>query len=257
MFDDVIYNRHMFYRDKFYEYKRFCERIATSKSRCHPPPPLEYPFLKHRMKKHQMEKERQEDIEYNNNLLIKKYKSMYKNHNKYHPSNLRFPSLPPSLKFSSGTQYYYELVHQNNYLGNKIKQIQRSKGSYNSEKHIKDYRKAKELGDKIAERSKYKNLLLNIITPFTYEKRLNKLLEKKKTEQKRNKIISKPNFYNTTKGFYRPVQNNNLNLDINDIKNSKDVKVKDTKDTISTLDKDKKIVIERENMTVTKEETIG
>ena len=113
------------------------------------------------------------------------------------------------------------------------------------------------MGDKIAERSKYKNLLLNIITPFTYEKRLNKLLEKKKTEQKKNKIISKPNFYNTTKGFYSPVQSNNLNLDIDDIKNSKDVKVKDTKDTISTLDKDKKIVIERENMTVTKEETIS
>ena len=65
MFDDVIYNRHMFYRDKLYEYKRFCERIATSKTRCHPPPPIEYPFLKHRMKKHQMEKEKQEDIEYN------------------------------------------------------------------------------------------------------------------------------------------------------------------------------------------------
>ncbi len=120
MFDDVIYNRHMFYRDKLYEYKRFCERIATSKSKCHPPPPIEYPFLKHRMKKHQMEKERQEDIEYNKNLLIKKYKSMYKNHNKYHPSNLHFLSLPPSLKFSSGTQAYYELINQNIYLGNNM-----------------------------------------------------------------------------------------------------------------------------------------
>jgi hypothetical protein len=184
MFDDVIYNRHMFYRDKLYEYKRFCERIATSKTRCHPPPPIEYPFLKHRMKKHQMEKEKQDDIEYNKNLLIKKYKSMYKNHNNYHPSNLHFLSLPPSLKFSSGTQYYYELVHQNNYLGNKIKQIQNGIGNYNSDKNIKEYKKAKELGDKIAERSKYKNMLLNLISPFTYEKRLNKLLEKKKKEKK-------------------------------------------------------------------------
>ena len=176
MFDDVIYNRHMFYRDKLYEYKRFCERIATSKSRCHPPPPIEYPFLKHRMKKHQMEKEKQEDIEYNKNLLIKKYKSMYKNHNNYHPSNLHFLSLPPSLKFSLGTQQYYELVHQNHYLGNKIKQIQNSIGNYNSQRNVKEYKKAKELGDKIAERSKYKNMLLNLISPFTYEKRLNKLL---------------------------------------------------------------------------------
>ena len=45
---------------------------------------------------------------------------MYKNHNNYHPSNLHFLSLPPSLKFSLGTQQYYELVHQNNYLGNKF-----------------------------------------------------------------------------------------------------------------------------------------
>ena len=242
MFDDVIYNRHMFYRDKLYEYKRFCERIATSKSRCHPPPPIEYPFLKHRMKKHQMEKEKQEDIEYNKNLLIKKYKSMYKNHNNYHPSNLHFLSLPPSLKFSLGTQQYYELVHQNNYLGNKIKQIQNGIGNYNSERNIKEYKKAKELGDKIAERSKYKNMLLNLISPFTYEKRLNKLLDKKKNTKKRCTITARPKFYNTARGFYRPKPKNILN---------------DTKERDSFISNDKKIVIERENMmTTTKEETV-
>ena len=243
MFDDVIYNRHMFYRDRLYEYKRFCERIATSKSRCHPPPPIQYPFLKHRMKKHQMEKERQEDIEYNKNLLIKKYKSMYKNHNNYHPSNLHFLSLPPSLKFSLGTQQYYELVHQNNYLGNKIKQIQNSIGNYNSERNIREYKKAKELGDKIAERSKYKNMLLNLISPFTYEKRLNKLLENKKNIKKKLTITAKPKFYNTTRGFYRPIsQKNNLS---------------DRNERTSIASNDKKIVIERENMmTTTKEETV-
>ena len=242
MFDDVIYNRHMFYRDKLYEYKRFCERIATSKSRCHPPPPIEYPFLKHRMKKHQMEKEKQEDIEYNKNLLIKKYKSMYKNHNNYHPSNLHFLSLPPSLIFSLGTQQYYELVHQNNYLGNKIKQIQNGTGNYNSERNIKEYKKAKELGDKIAERSKYKNMLLNLISPFTYEKRLNKLLEKKKNVKKRCTITARPKFYNTARGFYRPKPKKILN---------------DTKERDSFISNDKKIVIERENMmTTTKEETV-
>ena len=244
MFDDVIYNRHMFYRDRLYEYKRFCERIATSKSRCHPPPPIEYPFLKHRMKKHQMEKERQEDIEYNKNLLIKKYKSMYKNHNNYHPSNLHFLSLPPSLKFSLGTQQYYELVHQNNYLGNKIKQIQNSIGNYNSERNIKQYKKAKELGDKIAERSKYKNMLLNLISPFTYEKRLNKLLENKKNIKKKLTITAKPKFYNTTRGFYRPISQKNSNLS-------------DRNERTSIVSNDKKIIIERENMmTTTKEETV-
>ena len=244
MYDDIIYNRHMFYRDKLYEYKRFCERIATSKSRCNPPPPIEYPFLKHRMKKHQMEKERQEDIEYNKNLLIKKYKSMYKNHNNYHPSNLHFLSLPPSLKFSLGTQQYYELVHQNNYLGNKIKQIQNSIGNYNSERNIKQYKKAKELGDKIAERSKYKNMLLNLISPFTYEKRLNKLLENKKNIKKKLTITAKPKFYNTTRGFYRPISQKNNNLS-------------DRNERTSIVSNDKKIIIERENMmTTTKEETV-
>ena len=244
MFDDVIYNRHMFYRDRLYEYKRFCERIATSKSRCHPPPPIEYPFLKHRMKKHQMEKERQENIEYNKNLLIKKYKSMYKNHNNYHPSNMHFLSLPPSLKFSLGTQQYYELVHQNNYLGNKIKQIQNSVGNYNSERNIKEYKKSKELGDKIAERSKYKNMLLNLISPFTYEKRLNKLLENKKNIKKKLTITAKPKFYNTTRGFYRPISQKNNNLS-------------DRNEKTSIASNDKKIIIERENMmTTTKEETV-
>ena len=29
MYQDIIYNRHMFYRDKQYDYQKFCERIAT------------------------------------------------------------------------------------------------------------------------------------------------------------------------------------------------------------------------------------
>ena len=186
-----------------------------------------------------------EDIEYNKNLLIKKYKSMYKNHNNYHPSNLHFLSRPPSLKFSSGTQYYYELVHQNIYLGNKIKQIQNSVGNYNSNKTISDYKKSKELGDKIAERSKYKNMLLNLISPFTYEKRLNKLLENKRKEKKRMTITAKPKFYNTARGFYRTkkIPNNN-------IEETKE------KELNKNIENEKKIIIERENMTTTKEETV-
>ena len=98
MFKNVVYNRHMFFRDKLYEYKQFCERIASSKSKYHSPPPKQFPFLKQREKKKQMEKERLDDIKYNQNLLITKLKTMYNKHNKYHPANMKFLSLPPSLK---------------------------------------------------------------------------------------------------------------------------------------------------------------
>ena len=250
MYHDLIYNRHMFYRDKKYDYQKFCERIVTSRSRYAPPPPLEFPFLKTRLKKHQMEKEKQEDIEYNKALLLKKYKSMYKKHNKYHPSNLHFLSLPPSLKFSSFTQKYYEFIKQNNYLGNKIKQIQKSPGTYNKTKNLEEYKKAKIIGDKLVESSKYKNLLLNLISPFTYEKRLNKLIESNKN--KKMKKFDKPKFYNTEKGFFKKKMvkqksNENDYFNLNRINFTDNSEVKN------------KIIIERENMnnmTTTKEDTI-
>ena len=250
MYHDLIYNRHMFYRDKRYDYQKFCERIATSKSRCHPPPPIEYPFLRSRPKKHQMEKEKQEDIDYNKILLIKKYKSMYKKHNKYHPSNMHFLSLPPSLKFSSFTLNYYEFVRQNNYLGNKIKEIQKSPGNYNKNKNLEEYKKAKIIGDKLVQSSKYKNLLLNLISPFTYEKRLNKLIESNKNKKmNRNQ---KPQFYKTERGFFQKnkipnINKKNYTLD-NLTSNTNNTEMSEFK---------KKIVIERENMgTTTQDETL-
>ena len=36
MYENVIYNRNMFYRDKLYDYKKFCERIALVKSKVIP-----------------------------------------------------------------------------------------------------------------------------------------------------------------------------------------------------------------------------
>ena len=264
MYDDIIYNRHMFYRDKIYEYKRFCERMATTKSKCHPPPPTIYPFLKHRMKKRQMEKEKQEDIEYNKTLLIKKYKSMYKNHNKYHPSNLQFLSLPSSLKFSPGSQNHYELVHQNTYLGNKIKQIQNGIGNYNSKRIIEDYKKSKELSNKIAERSKYKNMLLNIVSPFTYEKRLNKLLERNKNEKRLFSAALRSKFHKTDKDFYQGFHINSFinstrknNIINNFNNNNKNILIEREKNNITSDHvKEKKIFIERENLeTTTKEKT--
>ena len=244
MYHDLIYNRHMFYRDKKYDYQRFCERIATSKSRCNPSPPKEYPFLRTRPKKHQMEKEKQENIDYNKILLIKKYKSMYKKHNKYHPSNMHFLSLPPSLKFSSFTQNYYEFVRQNNYLGNKIKEIQKSPGNYNKDKNLKEYKKAKTIGDKLVQSSKYKNMLLNLISPFTYEKRLNKLINTNKNKKIKKNII--PKFYNTEKGFFPKKFSNTINT----INNNNFVSDNTTNITENSINR-KKIIIEREKMGTT------
>ena len=51
MYENVIYNRNMFYRDKLYDYKKFCERIALVKSNCNPKSPPVFPFLKMRLKK--------------------------------------------------------------------------------------------------------------------------------------------------------------------------------------------------------------
>lgn len=215
MFQDAIYNRHMFYKDKKYEYQRFCERIATSKSRYSPPPFIDYPFLRKRQKKHQMEKEKQEDIEYTKLLLLKKYKSMYKKHNQYHPSNLHFLSLPPSLKFSIHAQNTYELIKQNNYLGNKILKIQNTPGAYNSERTIQAYKKSKKIGDNIAENSKYKNMLLNLITPFTYEKRLNHLIEMNRKKKRIKLNIDKLN--KTGKGFFINKMNKIRNFSDNNL----------------------------------------
>ena len=219
MYENVIYNRHMFYRDKFYDYKKFCERISLVKSKCHPPPPQEYPFLRDRQKKHEMEKERQKDIEYNKALLFKKYQYMYKNNNQYHPSNLKFQPHPPSLKLSQGTAQYYELCNNNKFMGNKIKEVQRSKGNYNCSKSLQHYKKLRYLGDEMVKSSKYNNnILLKLVTPFTYEKRLNRLLG---TKSARVRKINKKNiFYNNEARFntdnYRNkkvenIDNNNYN----------------------------------------------
>ena len=200
MYENVIYNRNMFYRDKFYDYKKFCERITLVKSKCHPPPPPEYPFLRDRPKKQEMENQRQKDIEFNKDLLLKKYKYMYKNHNQYHPLNLKFQPHPSSLKLSHGTPQYYELCKNNIYLGNKIKEVQRRKGNYNSSKSLQHYKHLKYLGDEMVKRSKYNNnILLKLVTPFTYEKRLNKLLGYKSAK---NKKVKKTNlFYRTASRF--------------------------------------------------------
>ena len=218
MYDNVIYNRHMFYRDKFYDYKKLCERISLVKSKCNPPPPPDYPFLRTRPKKQEMERERQKDIEYNKDLLLKKYKYMYKNNNQYHPSNLKYQPHPPSLKLSQGTQQYYELCNNNRFLGNKIKEVQRNKGNYNCGQSLKHYKKLKYLGDEMVKSSKYNNnILLNLVTPHTYEKRLNKLLQNKSAKHRiksckpYNRISSRFNTYNNYNIKDNDINNNNIN----------------------------------------------
>ena len=234
MYENVIYNRHMFYRDKFYDYKKLCERITLVKSKCNPPPPQDFPFLKTRPKKQEIESERQKDINYNKELLLKKYRSMYKNHNQYHPSNLKFQPHPPSLKLSENTAQYYELINNNKYMGNKIKEVQRSKGNYNCAKSLRNYQKLRYLGDELVKSSKYNNnILLKLVTPFTYEKRLNRLLETKSA--KKRKIRGKSASYKRANGFN--TENNNINkFDNNMINNFID------------NNKNNKIMIERENI---------
>ena len=62
MYENVIYNRNMFYRDKLYDYKKFCERIALVKPNCNPKSPPEYPFLRTRLKKKEMENEKKKKL---------------------------------------------------------------------------------------------------------------------------------------------------------------------------------------------------
>ena len=90
MYENVIYNRNMFYHEKLYEYKRYCERLSLVKSKYNLSPPPDYPFLRIRQKKREMEREKQKDIKYTKDILLKKCISMFKKKNQYHPSNLKF-----------------------------------------------------------------------------------------------------------------------------------------------------------------------
>ena len=190
MYENVIYNRNMFYRDKLYDYKKFCERIVLVKSNCNPKSPPQYPFLKTRLKKKEMENEKKKEIENCKDLLYQKYKYMYKNHNGYHPSNLKFQPHPPSLKLSQRQPQFYEINKDNKNLGEKIKQVQRSQGYYHCGKNLSEYRKLKYIRDERLKSSKYnKNILLNLVTPLTYEKRLIKILNMQKNRNKNIKNI--------------------------------------------------------------------
>lgn len=169
-------NRITFTDNRFNEYKRFCERIATSKTSCHPTPPPVYPFLEKRLKKREMTKERQEDIQYNLRLLNDKYKEMYRKNNKYHPNNIKFFPHPKSLRFSEHRQEIYEKTHQNLYLGNKLRIIKSAKSQYNSKSSLENYKYLRYIEGNIKYNSKYKNFFLDLVTPYTYEKRLHSLI---------------------------------------------------------------------------------
>ena len=203
MYENVIYNRNMFYRDKFYDYKKFCERITLAKSNCNISPPPKYPFLKTRPKKKEMEREKKKEIEYTRDLLLKKYISMHKKKNQYHPSNLKFMPHPPSLKLSRSTLQYYELYNNNKIMGNKIKEVQKSIGNYNCAKSLKHYKSLKNIGDEMAKNSKYnKNILLKLVSPHTYEKRLIHCLGKLGKKCIRNNLPNDNTFTKTSSRFY-------------------------------------------------------
>ena len=242
MYENVIYNRNMFYRDKFYDYKKFCERIALVKSNCTPKSPPEYSFLKYRLKKKEMENEKKKKIEICKELLHQKYKYMYKNHNKYHPSKLRFQPHPPSLKLSQCTPKYYEINKDNKYLGKKIIEVQKSKGYYNCSKSLSEYKKLKYIRDERIKSSKYnKNILLNLVTPFTYEKRLMSVLHGKNKGNKGNKNI-KNKKENSNDIFFRMNKTHTSNN-----YNKKDIKIfREFNDENSDLIKKKNDVIKIE-----------
>ena len=246
MYENVIYNRNMFYRDKLYDYKKFCERIALVKSNCNPKSPPIYSFLKTRLKKKEMENEKKKEIEICKELLKQKYKYMYKNHNKYHPSNLRFQPHPPSLKLSQCTPQYYEMNKDNKYLGNKIVEVQKSKGYYNCGRSLSEYKKLKYIRDERIKSSKYnKNILLNLVTPFTYEKRLMSALHGKNKGNKGNKNVKN-----------KPEKSNDIFFSVNKTHysnkyNKKNIKIfREFNDENSDLikKKDNMIKIERENI---------
>lgn len=169
---DIISNRHMFFRDRFYDYKKLCERIATTKSKCQVVPPQKFEFLDKRNYKKQLEKEMQNKIEYSNYLLSKKYKDMYTKNNKYHPNNIKLFQKLPSLRFSQSSQKYQELKFQNNYLGRKLNEISQKPSEYNFEKLNKQFLYQKKFSDRLKSSSIYKNMFLDLVSPSTYEKRL-------------------------------------------------------------------------------------
>ena len=111
----------------------------------------------------------------------------------------------------------------------------------------------KELADKIVENSKYKNMLLNLVSPFTYQKRLNKWIEINKNKKKL-KLKKNNKFCNTEKDFFK----NKINKV--KIKNYfiKDFYKENATDIISDYNKKlEKILIEREKINATtKEDTM-
>lgn len=189
---EAFLNRNTFFQNRFNEFKRMYERMALTKTECHPKPPQAFKFLEYRCKKKQMEKERQEDIKYNLRLLENKYREMYRKNNSYHPKSQKFFPHPSSLRFSNNTQSYYELEHQNLYLGKKLAMIRKKRSTYSAGPYLKNHQYLAYIGKNINQNSKYKNMFLDLVTPHTYEKRLYKLIDHK---------VKSPNGYVTIRNF--------------------------------------------------------
>jgi len=201
-------------KDRLYEYKNFCERIMLIKSSCRLPPPTQYPFLKHRMKKRQMEMDRQKEIKYGNDLIVKKLREMSNKPTKYNPLSMKFGKHPGSQRFSKTSNKQIEIDRSNQYLKEKIKKIKNGKGFYNTEDSLNRYIKLKKIEDNICSNSRFRNLFIDVITPHTYEKRVLKIFE----NDKKNNI----NMFNKTNyGKWNKNLNGTRNLKRNISNNSK------------------------------------
>ena len=191
-------------KDRLYDYKNFCERIFLIKSSCKLPPPTQYPFLKYRMKKKQMEKDRQKEIQYGNDLIVKKLREMSNKPTKYNPLSMKFAKHPGSQRFSKTSNKQIEIDRSNQYLKDKIRKIKSGKGFYNTEDSMNRYIKLKKIENNICLNSRFRNFFIDVVTPHTYEKRIRNLFNEK--DRKDVNMFNRTNY----SGWNSNLKNNEL-----------------------------------------------
>ena len=101
------------------------------------------------------------------------------------------------------------MFNNNKYMGKKIREVQRAKSNYNSEKYLKNYKRLKYLEDEMVKTSKFnKNVLLGLVTPCTFEKRIIKIL---KNNNRKNRLKAGKTFCKSTINFNTPLYKYDIN----------------------------------------------
>lgn len=169
MWNKLYANRFLNEEDKLYDHKLFCERIALIKSHCNTSPPKEYRFLKVRAKKVMMERDKQMNIDYNNNLLMKKLIEMERRPQQYHPKTQKFYPHPTSFRFSKTSSKHHEYDNLNDYLK---KRIASAKTVYSRDKSLKNYERNVYVENLLLKNSKHYNPYMNFCTPDMFQRSL-------------------------------------------------------------------------------------